>query len=400
MTRRGAQCRGRALQGVGGAGDASAGSGCPICQEAYGTLKFPVVHAPCGHVACAPCSLTWQKKKRERTCALCRTPVLSLAHCALLEQQMVQWPAVAAGRGGAGAETVAQDSAGTSASASRDHEAERAEIKKGLWELSAGDLNFIPGDYRAHLVRVAARRAIRKGDLTMLEICLRNLKARASAHLVCEAAGLWKKAPRPALSLLLAHGARLDGHRHDRPLLHAIYCGNLQMAEALIEMRADPAKPACGETPLHVAVRRGRPEAVKLLLAHGAPVDVADPSGRTPQLMAEMGFHVHCMACNRRPCSRCRARFDVRCQVRKSAAAVAAATATDMPRPTPVEHPSEPPGAPGTESESEDSSSNWEESESDVSDLDDWAEDGEEEDQGEGEEEEEEDEDEASDPPV
>mmetsp|Transcript_1312 Transcript_1312/g.3762 ORF Transcript_1312/g.3762 Transcript_1312/m.3762 type:complete len:440 (+) Transcript_1312:60-1379(+) len=380
--RRGSKRRGRSVPAVPDNGEASQGNVCPICQETYCPVKFPVVHAPCGHVACVSCSLTWQKKKSTRTCALCRTPVLSIAQCAQLEQLLVRRPEAG------DAEAGAQDMSGASASSSGDPEATRAEVKKELQDLSQGDLNFIPGDYRAHIVRVAAHRAVRKGDLTMLENCLRNFKARPSTKLACEVAGTWKKEPRPVLSLLLAHGARLNGHPENRPLHVAVYAGNTRMAEALVEMKADPTRLAAGETALHVAVRRGRLDCVKLLLGHGAKSDVPDPAGRTPDFLAEMAFRMHEVSCPRSPCHRCNERWGIRCALSLNNGGAAPAPRLPQPRPPEAEE--------EHETESEESSSDWEESDDDVSDMDDWASEDDDEDDDEDDEDEEEEEEDAS----
>lgn len=317
--------------------------------------------------------------------------MLSVAHCAQLEQFLVPPPPPVA-EGAPGASASSSSATGASASsACEDVQAQRAEVKRGLQELSQGDLNFIPGDCRAHLVRAAAKRAVRKGDLTMLETCLRNFKARVSTALTCEIAAVWKKEPRPVLSLLLAHGAKLDGHAENRPLHHAVYCGNTHMVEALVEMKADPTKTVGGESPLHVAVRRGRQQAVRLLLNRGARADEPDPAGRTPHFLAEMAWRMHEVSCPGSPCNRCDERWGIRCQFVARAGGAAPEARLPQPRPSAGEAEER-----QEEVESEDSSTDWEDSGSDVSDMDNWAseeddeEEGEEEEDGEDEDEEEE----------
>merc|ERR1712232_322564 len=114
------------------------------------------------------------------------------------------------------------------------------EIKKALREFSRGDLNELPGDYRSYIVREIASRATRKGDLNMLKNCLQTYKARASTNIFLDVAEGWTADPKPAISLLLAHGARINGHCEERPLLGAVAKGNIKMIQALLEMRADP----------------------------------------------------------------------------------------------------------------------------------------------------------------
>jgi len=111
----------------------------------------------------------------------------------------------------------------------QDNEAHREELKKSLRDLSLGDLNEMPGDYRGHVVRAVASRAIRKGDLSLLQTCLKKYGARASTELLCTVAEQWEGDPRPPISLLLAHGCRVNGHAEDRPLLCAANKGNTQM---------------------------------------------------------------------------------------------------------------------------------------------------------------------------
>lgn len=264
---------------------------------------MPIVHAPCGHVTCASCSLRWLQKKTNRSCALCRAPVLSVAQCPLLGQLLESRAAPAD-----------PEDASTPADSTKEDAETIADFKRQLQELNQGDLNHMPADYRAHIVRQATSRAIRKCDLPMLEACLKSYKSRASTLMLSDLAALWKKEPvKPALELLLEHGARLDGHCADRPLHHAVYTGNLPMVEALLEKKADPTKPTLdGSTPLHIAVRRGRQDATSLLLEH-----MKQPIDDFPGLLdlAEKGLDFHESHCefgqhmpNSLPCERCDAR--------------------------------------------------------------------------------------------
>jgi len=331
---------------------------CPICHDEYSTSTFPVVHAPCGHVACASCSLQWQEKKSARTCALCRTQVLSIAHCPLLEQLLEKRsPAV-------DPSTAVTETTAAATEATRD------EIKKSLRELGLCDLGDMPADYRAHIVRAAASRAIRKSDLGMFEKCLQKYKARPSTNLLCIITEEWKGDPRAVLSLMVQHGARLNGHCEDRPMLAAASRGNIKMMSALLEMKADPSLPTgpSGESALHIACRSGRFEAVRMLLDHGVAADLPDRLGRTPLSCAEKGKERHMAACAQgHGCERCESRIQVLGELKWRVKAIGDSSAP----PTLPPGESAPPVIPNDE-ESAGSSSEWEGSSSGASDLSDW----------------------------
>jgi len=196
----------------------------------------------------------------------------------------------------------------------------------------------------------------------MVEACLRDFKVRASTSLLCKVASFWKREPRPVLSLLAAHGARMNGHTERRPLLHAVYHGNTHMAEALIEMKADPRSAVDGETPLHVAVRRRRRDAVTLLLARGASVDAPDMSGRTPRMLAEVAWRSHAATCPVLACYHLDERRRIRSQI-DGAGFAASLPWPELPRAMEAEA--------GDEAESEESSTDGEDAESEISDVDD-----------------------------
>jgi len=301
--------------------DQGSGHDCPICHETYSAQVFPVVQAPCGHVTCASCSLQWQLKKPARTCALCRTPVLSVAHCPLLEQ------------------LIDKKVNGSSSADSPDADPARLELKNALRDLGKGDLNNIPAAYRTDAVKGAAYRAIRKSDLTMLTSCIQDLKVRASTKLMCEVAADWQ-GDTAVVNMLISHGARVNGHQEERPLAVAAQRGNLPMLRALLEARADATKTIGedGETALHFAVRFGRFDSVRALLDHGAPVDMADLQGRKPMSLAEKGLALHVEACAMQPCPRCEARIQVRGELRwrlgkSSAGSTATPSAPAPPEP-------------------------------------------------------------------
>lgn len=262
-------------------------------------------------------------------------------------------------------------------------EAQRAEIKKALRELSQGDLNNLPGDYRSHAVRLIATRAVRKGDLTMLKECLQSYRARPSTNLLSDVAAYWTGDPQPAISLVLAHGARINGHCEDRPLFTAVARGNTKLVTALLELKADADKTTGPEkeTALHIAARCGQFEAARILLDHGVRANAVDGAGRTPLHMAEKGLEMHMNSCEYQPCDRCEARIQLRGELRWRARAAASESAPQMQ--------AEPaaPGADEDDAASVVSSSEWDES-SDVSDVGEWLE-GEEEEEEEADEQEE-----------
>lgn len=345
---------------------------CPICQESYSASTVPVVHAPCGHIACASCSMRWQEKKSARTCALCRTPILGIAHSNELEQLIVKASRV---------EAQESELKTMSAGSSQDKDdSSRVALKKALTALTQGDLNNLPGDYRSHVVRCITERAVRKGDFELLKTCLQHYKARPSTNLFCDIASFWKGDPKPLIELMLASGARLDGHREDRPLLSAVSRGNTKIVGALLELKADPLKPTGHdkETALHIAARCGQYGVARMLLDHGVPADICDGVGRTPLFMAEKGLEMHLDACVVRPCERCEARIQLRGELRFRTQSLRGPTQPRAGSATPE-----------NDAESSNSSSEWEDS-TDVSDVGEWLEDEEEEGQ------EDEDEDDAS----
>src|SRR5271170_705124 len=66
-------------------------------------------------------------------------------------------------------------------------------------------------------------------------------------------------------------------------LLIAIGYGHCRMATALLAFGSDVnVRSRAGETPLHIAAKRGRDEAMTLLLTQGADIDAQDKRFRTP----------------------------------------------------------------------------------------------------------------------
>jgi hypothetical protein len=90
---------------------------------------------------------------------------------------------------------------------------------------------------------------------------------------------------------LLQGGARVDGNGGDSwtPLMNAVSrsnrCGNSDMIELLLQSKATPnhiyKSQSTVSTPLMVAVERGTPEGVKLLLNYGADPEFKDKNGNT-----------------------------------------------------------------------------------------------------------------------
>ena len=73
-----------------------------------------------------------------------------------------------------------------------------------------------------------------------------------------------------------------------RPLHWASYCGQIEIAEALIRAGASVnAMDADGDTPLHASVFRGHTGIVRLLLQAGAAPALRNASGETPAAYAK-----------------------------------------------------------------------------------------------------------------
>jgi uncharacterized protein len=106
---------------------------------------------------------------------------------------------------------------------------------------------------------------------------------------------------RPAVELLLAHGAEVNTqarHQFHVAALHAALAGpDHDIARPLIAAGADVnARQQGGVTPLHEAAMNGEPELCRLLLDHGANVEAADDEGRTAADFARTAGHAHVLA--------------------------------------------------------------------------------------------------------
>ncbi|XP_023561438.1 60 kDa lysophospholipase isoform X2 [Octodon degus] len=74
--------------------------------------------------------------------------------------------------------------------------------------------------------------------------------------------------------------------------LAAAHASDLKALQALMELDSDLCLEDCnGQTPLHVAARRGQEGVVTMLLHRGADVDARDQDGLSPLLLAVRGRH-------------------------------------------------------------------------------------------------------------
>jgi len=96
--------------------------------------------------------------------------------------------------------------------------------------------------------------------------------------------------PAPKITrLLISHPSiKVDVRNKDdeTPLMMAALKGQLEVAQRLVDLKADINKP--GWAPLHYAATSGNPALVRLLLEHDAYPDAESPNGSTPLMMAAM----------------------------------------------------------------------------------------------------------------
>ncbi len=94
-----------------------------------------------------------------------------------------------------------------------------------------------------------------------------------------------------AVNVLLTCGADANTNSSiygRTPLHEAAYTGNIEMAKLLIEHGAEiNIADKDGKTPLHEAAGRGKLEVAKLLIEHGADVNATDRLSATPLRNAE-----------------------------------------------------------------------------------------------------------------
>src|SRR5262249_30855695 len=87
-----------------------------------------------------------------------------------------------------------------------------------------------------------------------------------------------------AVRLLLAHGARIDpDHQDSSPFLGAVSWSRFEEAKLFLALGANPdQKNRAGLTALHMMLKKGSEIGpVRMLIEHGASLDIPDPEGRT-----------------------------------------------------------------------------------------------------------------------
>ncbi|KAJ3115228.1 hypothetical protein HDU96_001012 [Phlyctochytrium bullatum] len=103
----------------------------------------------------------------------------------------------------------------------------------------------------------------------------------------------------PAVKLLLEKGAPVNpvptGHRSKPPLFFALEEDNLEILQLLVQHGADLNSRYRGDTALHRAAAKGRPEVVKLLLEFGADIEALNEDGLTPLCAAARKGRCECM---------------------------------------------------------------------------------------------------------
>lgn len=85
--------------------------------------------------------------------------------------------------------------------------------------------------------------------------------------------------------LALAPHTNLSGHGDKNVTLleWAIYSRSTEALAALLDAGADPTEPGIdGDTVVHMAATVNDPKYLKVLIDHKAPIDLPNPSGRTP----------------------------------------------------------------------------------------------------------------------
>ncbi|KAJ0065093.1 hypothetical protein NL108_005568 [Boleophthalmus pectinirostris] len=94
--------------------------------------------------------------------------------------------------------------------------------------------------------------------------------------------------------LCLKRGAAINGlNSYNRTALQVAMLGNSKLVGALLDRGADPTvrDPIFGLTVLHDAAREGFEDTVRVLLDHGADVNVTDDRGYLPLHLADMYGH-------------------------------------------------------------------------------------------------------------
>jgi ankyrin repeat protein len=94
--------------------------------------------------------------------------------------------------------------------------------------------------------------------------------------------------------LLVAAGSDVNGLSAfgTSPTIMAIHGGNIKLLGFLLESGADVESSASGHTALHAAILRGSPEAVELLLDHGADIEaILEKPTPARRQSADYSFH-------------------------------------------------------------------------------------------------------------
>ncbi|XP_022625496.1 cyclin-dependent kinase 4 inhibitor C isoform X1 [Seriola dumerili] len=97
------------------------------------------------------------------------------------------------------------------------------------------------------------------------------------------------------VKLLLQGGANVNGfNEFNRTALQVVMLGSTAVAKALLEVGANPniRDPACSLTVMHDAAREGFVDTVRVLMDHGANINLVDKNGNLPLHLAAREGHL------------------------------------------------------------------------------------------------------------